>query len=201
MKGASVEQRLETDTLAGDDRYATNQHELALVRAALDDAHAFGLLYERHVDRIYRYLYALTGDPEDAADLTQLTFLKALEALPRYRENRASFAVWLTRIAHNTAVDAFRRRRRMAIWDRDAADLPSHGFGDPESEVLRRDTVAGIDELVRTLPPHKQDLLALRFAAGLSTREIAALTGRSFEAVRKQLYRTLNELKDRFHDG
>ncbi len=195
-----MEQRLENDVRAAIDRHASNEHELSLVRAALNDAHAFGLLYERHVDRIYRYLYALTGDPEDAADLTQLTFLKALEALPRYRESRASFAVWLTRIAHNTAVDAFRRKRHMAIWDHDATDLPSQGIGDPESEVLRRDMVAGIEELVRTLPPHKQDLLAFRFAAGLTTREIATLTGKNFDSVRKQLYRTLKELKGRFHD-
>lgn len=67
----------------------------ALVQAALADPVAFGKLYERYRDRIYWYLIARTYSEEDAADLTQQVFLRAMDALKQYRPQKGSFLTWL----------------------------------------------------------------------------------------------------------
>src|SRR5215467_4087739 len=96
--------------------------EVALIQAAQRDLAAFGSLYARHVDRIYSYLLSRTGPAraEDAADLTQQVFVRALDALPRYQPRAGvSVAAWLFRIARNAATDWQRRQRssrRIIPW-------------------------------------------------------------------------------------
>jgi RNA polymerase sigma-70 factor (ECF subfamily) len=94
---------LSTETPASDDR--------ELVRRATSDAEAWGELYRRYLPRVYRYARARSPNGDEAADLTQEIFLKASEALVRYRERGAPFAAWLFRIARNAAIDRSRRRR------------------------------------------------------------------------------------------
>ncbi len=83
----------------------------ALIAAALERRELFGELYDRYMPRVYRYLVTRTASPEEAADLTQAVFMKALDALPKYRTGQAPFAAWIFRIARNAATDAHRRRR------------------------------------------------------------------------------------------
>ncbi|HEY7355449.1 MAG TPA: sigma-70 family RNA polymerase sigma factor, partial [Ktedonobacterales bacterium] len=75
--------------------------EAALVAAAQADPAAFDALYQRYLARVYRYLRAHVGSDDEAADLTQQVFLKALDALPRYRPRGAPFAAWLFQIARH----------------------------------------------------------------------------------------------------
>ncbi|MGH2484641.1 MAG: RNA polymerase sigma factor, partial [Ktedonobacterales bacterium] len=89
---------------------AADDGEAALIADAQRDLRAFDALYRRYVTRVYRYARAHTASDEDAADLTQHIFLRALDALPHYRAGPAPFGAWLFRIARNTVVDAHRRR-------------------------------------------------------------------------------------------
>src|SRR5215471_21598589 len=91
--------------------------DAALVRAAQADPTAFAPLYQRHRDRIYRYLRTRTSSAEDAADLTQQVFLQALDALPHYRIQQTPFAAWITRIARNLAANDRRQRKTTVLWD------------------------------------------------------------------------------------
>lgn len=88
--------------------------EPSLIQAARLDPKAFGLLYQRYLTSIYRYLRARTPNEQAAADLTQQVFLKALASLPKYRPRGLPFAAWLFRIARNTAIDRYRRSRSYA---------------------------------------------------------------------------------------
>lgn len=167
----------------------------ALVAVAQTDRAAFALLYERHFTAVYRYLRTRTSSTDDTADLTQQVFLRAFEALPRYRPSRAPFAAWLIRIARNAATDAHRRRTspgQLPVGGAEPSVSPPE-FGIAEDERLDR-----LRELIAHLPEEKRELLALRFAAGLSSREIAAVVGRGESAVKKQLSRTLTQLKEQF---
>lgn len=76
-----------------------------------------------------------------------------------------------------------------------------HDSPDPVLDLERRETIAQVSRLVATLPPDKRDLLALRYAADLSIAEIAAITGKSTGATRKQLARILQSLEDHYHDS
>jgi len=169
------------------------EDERALVAGILADRDAFAPLYERYVARVYAYLRGRTGNADDAADLTQQVFLRAFAALRHYRQTYAPFTAWLFRIAANAATDHERRRRRLAPLTL-AEDLPTDADG-PETRALHAEDVRALRVLVRGLSASDRELLALRFAGGLRTREIARIVGRSDQAVRKQLWRIIQRLK------
>jgi RNA polymerase sigma-70 factor, ECF subfamily len=169
--------------------------EVELVRRAAVDAAATAALYQRYVARVYRFMRFRCSSPDEAADLTQQVFLKMAEALPRYRE-RGAFAAWLFRIARNAAIDHARRHRATVPWDSlTQAAAPD----DVEAWVLDRETRARVGALLAALSSDERELLSLRFAAGLSSREIAAVVGGSEAAVKKRLTRTIQRLKERSH--
>jgi RNA polymerase sigma-70 factor (ECF subfamily) len=177
-----------------EDDVGNTSDEAVLVAAAQTDLAAFDALYRRYLPVIYRYLRARARTPEDAADLTQHVFLRAIEALPTYQERGLPFGAWLLRIARNAAVDASRRRRRFIAWQHvPETDHPP----DPEQAdpALLSGTQA-FDASVATLTDDQRELLILRFAVGLTTREIAHILGKTDGAVRMQLSRTLMSMKE-----
>jgi RNA polymerase sigma-70 factor (ECF subfamily) len=184
-----------------DDVDAESGDDAAQIAAAQRDPAAFGALYRRYLPQVFRYLRAHAPSAEDAADLTQQVFLRALDALPAYRSTGAPFAAWLFRIARHAAIDAARARRPLL----DAAALPEglHPVDaqGPEGEAIRRESLGQLAALLRGLDPEKRELLALRFAGGLSATEIAGVVGKRPEAVKKQLTRTLQALKEHYRDA
>src|SRR5262245_29786805 len=98
----------EEQTVEADPR----REERILVQRAIDrETAAFAELYDRHVVRVYRHIYYLVNDAREAEDLTAQTFLKAWEAVDRYKERGAPFVAWLLRIAHNLTVSHLRAKR------------------------------------------------------------------------------------------
>jgi RNA polymerase sigma-70 factor (ECF subfamily) len=176
---------------------------VALVRAAQADPTAFDALYRRYVEPVYRYVRAQVPHLEDAADLTQQIFLQALDGLPTYQSRGLPFAAWLFRIARNAVIDNYRRRKGSAVsFELLPEDLdPVASNNDPLTLVLERERELRLHTLVRALPPHKRELLVLRFEGQLSSSEIALVVGRSPAAVQKQLTRILLELKGHYHDA
>ncbi len=172
----------------------------ALVAAAQADSAAFGALYERYLPRVYRYLAAKASNPEEAADLTQAVFLKAFDALGGYKAGKTPFASWLFRIARNAAIDAHRRSRPSVPWELLPGFEPQ-ADGSPEQDALREERIRELRVAIATLDNAKRDLLALRYAGGLTAAEIAPLVGKSPEAVKKQLQRALHQLKEHYRDN
>jgi RNA polymerase sigma-70 factor, ECF subfamily len=169
--------------------------EAGLVRASQERPEAFAALYERHVDRIYRYLELRVGS-HDAADLTQQVFLKAFASLPRYTGRGLPFAAWLFRIARNVATDHHRSSRRTP--DALLPDVVQIESLSPEQSALRVEMLGRLRSLLRELSVEKRELLAMRFGAGLSSREIGAVLGKSEAAVKKQLTRILQSVKEKY---
>lgn len=174
-----------------DKQPAELEEEAVLLAAAREDPNAFAELYLRYLGPVYRYLLARTGSPADAEDLAQETFLRAYRALDTDRPRRSPFLFWLLRIARNLAIDA--SRRRTVERTRSSAIRPPLSLS---HEHL--DDRLLLEQLRRQLTPEKQELLALRFAAGLSTREITRLLGKREGAVRKQLFRIIRELREAY---
>lgn len=175
--------------------------DATLVAAAQADPLAFGALYHRYVARIYRYVRAHMHGDEDAADLTQQIFLQALDALPAYRPRGVPFSTWLFRIARHAIIDAHRRKHATIAWDALPEALHPVGAQDPEMAVLREERLLRLSALLARLDVEKRELLVLRFGAGLSSPEIAAVVGKSHAAVKKQLTRTLQTLREQYHDA
>jgi RNA polymerase sigma-70 factor, ECF subfamily len=166
--------------------------EAALVRSAQRDPGQFGALYDRYVQPVYRYLYSRVGAASDAEDLTAQTFLRALEALPRYR-HRGYFSAWLFAIARHKVIDHYRRRRvQVPLEDSAPGDDP-----DLLAQAVQSDQQEQLKDLLRSLTEDGRELIRLRYTAGLSFAEMAALTGRNEEAVKKALYRLLDRLQEK----
>ncbi|MDO8689960.1 MAG: sigma-70 family RNA polymerase sigma factor [Dehalococcoidia bacterium] len=172
--------------------------EFALVEMAQSNPDGFSQLYECYLPRIYRYLRVRSANDEVAADLTQQVFLKAFEALPNYRPRGIPFAAWLFRIARNALTDSYRRPRGVVSIDELAEALEQTGEDSPEAAVLHQEALTRLHALLGGLDSDKRELLELRFAAQLSSREIALVVGKSEAAVKKQLTRTIQTLRRQY---
>lgn len=179
---------------------ATVSEEASQVQAAQQDPAAFAPLYRRYQDRVYMYMRTRTESDEDAADLTQQVFLRALDSLSQYRPRRGSFAAWLFRIARNAAIDWQRRQRKTVTWDLLPEALQPVADHDLEAGMLRREAAARLRTLFAELDADKQEILVLRFAAQLTIAEIAAIIGKSEAATQKMLLRTIQGLQESYHD-
>src|SRR5216684_6449544 len=84
-----------------------NEEQRLVSRATRRDSAAFGVLYESHLDRVYRYIYYRVGSTAEAEDLSEQVFLKAWEAIERYEPRGVPFIAWLYRLAHNLVVDHY----------------------------------------------------------------------------------------------
>lgn len=177
----------------------TDSDELNLIEAAQTNPAAFDVLYQRYLTRIYRYLRTRLSNQEEAVDLTQEVFLQALDALPNYRFRGVPFAAWLFRIAYHAVADVYRHRRSDVSWD-SLSDFPSINEQNPEALMLQQEKLLRLRELLAKLDPYKRELLALRFGAGLSTTEIAIVVNKKPETVKKQLTRTVQFLKEQYHE-
>jgi RNA polymerase sigma-70 factor (ECF subfamily) len=166
---------------------------------ARTDSQAFAPLYERHVERVYRYLRARGANEDDAADLAALTFERALSHIDRYRPGGSGFRPWLLRIARNAFIDAGRRHGTRSLGLDEAVELAAPGRS-PEDSAIAAEERRWILSLVARLPDLQRDALALRFAGGLSSREIATIIGKSEAATKKLLTRSLATLKEALRD-
>ena len=174
------------------DLRARQDTEAAQIRAARADPQAFGLLYDRYAPSIYRYLLSRLGNVEEAKDVTSQTFLTAFEAFPRY-QHQGYFSAWLFSIARSKYVDHLRRARRQPgpLDEGVTADLP-----DPLGQVIETERVSELKRCIRALPEREQDLLRLRYVAGLSFAEVASLLKKKEDAVKKSIYRLLDRLQN-----
>lgn len=169
----------------------------AVVLVARAGREGFGQLYDRYSVQVFRYLRRRTTTPEDAADLTQQVFLRALSGLPQYRRE-VPFRSWLFRIARNAATDAERRRREATPWESIPEADQSASRDDPEASALRHESLARLAELLRHLDADKRELIRLRFAAGLTAAQIGTLVGKREKAVQRQINRILHALRERY---
>ena len=176
----------------------SDSDERLLIQRAKHEAEAFGILYERYVERIYNYVYYRVGSAEDAQDLTARVFYRALAHIGDYNDRGAPFAAWLYRIAHNLVANFHRdqsRRREVRLDDADVLTLAEKKEG-PAQWAERDDDARTLLQAVRQLPPERQELLILKFVDELSNAEISRILGRSEGAVKSLYHRTLIALRD-----
>lgn len=171
--------------------------ERALVMQAQRDPAAFHELYRHYLPRVYGYIAARLPERSEAEDVTAATFLKALERLNQFRDRGdGAFAAWLFRIAHHSVIDYQRRlwfRRAPLTLDRALAVVDP---AEPLDVLLTRAEVgAQVRQAVATLSPRRQEVIALRFFAGLRNVEIAAVLGIAERSVAAHLCRALDDLR------
>ncbi|AXX34047.1 putative RNA polymerase sigma factor [Actinosynnema pretiosum subsp. pretiosum] len=167
----------------------------ALVRAAQGgDKEAFGALYDRYVDVVYRYVLFRIGDRTLAEDVTSETFLRALRSIGSISYQGRDVGAWFVTIARNIVFDHVKSSRyRLEITTAELADNREAADG-PEQEVLALATSEELLRCVRQLGDDQRECITLRFIQGLSVAETAAKMGRNEGAVKALQHRAVRRL-------
>jgi RNA polymerase sigma-70 factor (ECF subfamily) len=165
-----------------------------VARAQAGDADAFGQLYDRYLDLVYRYVYYRVGGKALAEDLVSETFLRALRRIGTFEWQGRDFAAWLITIARNIIADHYKSGRfRLEVSTADMLDADRATDG-PESEVLDGITNGSILDAVKKLNSEQQECVVLRFLQGLSVLETAQAMGKSEGAIKALQYRAVRTL-------
>jgi RNA polymerase sigma-70 factor, ECF subfamily len=169
-----------------------------IVRARDGDTAAFEAIYNRYERRLYAFIYRLMGNPEDAYDLTQETFVKAYQALPRTAPD-LNLSAWLHRIASNACMDVLRRRKliRWLPWetfDTNPGAEPA-ASDDPEGEINQAETSEEVQVILNKLSPKHRQALILKEFQGMSGDEIGEVMGLTRSAVKSLLFRAREEFR------
>jgi RNA polymerase sigma-70 factor (ECF subfamily) len=161
-------------------------------QAVRGDKRAIGELYNRYVDRIYRYVYSRVRSAAAAEDLTAEVFVKALEALPGYTPTDRPLHAWLYSIARARTIDYWRkqdRRQHVELAD----NLPAKASPPHELLDLEEQWAMAID-LIAQLTDEQQDVLLLRFVGELGLQEVAQVLGKTLGSVKALQHRALASL-------
>ena len=159
------------------------QDEQSLVqRVQQYDQEAFAQLYEKHFDKIYRYVALKIGNQAEAEDMAQQVFLNALESISSYKWKGIPFSAWLFRIAHNQVVDYLRKRTRRPATSLDESLTVSDS--DPQRMAERKLDIEQLMLATRQLTPAQQEVICLRFAGELPIAQVAKIMGKSQGAVK-----------------
>jgi RNA polymerase sigma-70 factor, ECF subfamily len=157
----------------------------------------FAELYERTFPRVYAYVASLLRDRAVAEDVTAQTFERAYRKRGSYRASRGSMDAWLFGIARNAALDELRKRKRRATLEGDPEDSGARTPEDHAELALRREAVRAA---LASLDGQERDLIALKFAGGLSNGEIARVLRMSESNVGTRLHRTITKLREACHE-
>lgn len=167
------------------------------------DNDAFGLLVEEYQTRIYNLCLRMCGDPDDAFDLSQETFVRAWKALAGFQFESA-FSTWLFRLCSNICLDYLRAKKRRAavsltMTDEDGEtqlDLPDPAKG-PEEQLLAAEDREALIKALNSLPADQRQIITLRAINGLSYTEIAQVMQLQEGTVKSRLSRARTNLRNK----
>jgi RNA polymerase sigma-70 factor (ECF subfamily) len=167
--------------------------ERLVAEARSGDEWAFAMVFDHFHESIYRFIASRVHRPSDAEDLTQLVFVKVLEALPRYESRGVPFGGWLFRLARNTVIDFVRTRHDHA--ELEAVAEQAHGDAGPDEIAMIRQELDAVGAALATLTDEQREAIALRFFAGLSAREAAEAMGKQEGTVRGLQFRAIASMR------
>jgi RNA polymerase sigma-70 factor, ECF subfamily len=192
-RGPVVFYQIDAGPLVGGEMLAD---ESGLVERAKTDPEAFGILYERYVNKVYSYIYYRVGNHHDAEDLTARTFHRALDHIDHYVQRGAPFSAWLYRIAHNLVANWHRDHSRRKVVSLEDVNLSPPLREGPQHMAEQREEENELLVAVRRLPADRQQLLILKFVEEMSNTQIGIVMGRSEGAIKSLYHRTLLSLRE-----
>jgi RNA polymerase sigma-70 factor (ECF subfamily) len=157
------------------------------------DREAFGRIFDAYAGPVYRFIASRVNRPSDAEDLTQLVFVKALEALPRYESRGIPFGGWLFRLARNAVIDQVRtRKEHLSLLAAATRETDEAG---PEARATVQDDLDRVAAALAELTDEQREVIELRFFAGLSALETAEAMNRQEGTVRGLQFRAIASLR------
>ncbi len=172
--------------------------ETAWLMAAKDgDRHSFSLLVEAYSRPVYNLTYRMLGNPQEAEDAAQETFLRAWSRLDQY-DAAHKFSTWVFSIANHHCIDRLRKRRtvQVSIDDNPVLQNLEGDAPAPDESALRSEHMREVQALMAQLEPDYRTPLVLRYWEDLSYEEIAATLEITVPAVKSRLFRARQRMAD-----
>jgi RNA polymerase sigma factor (sigma-70 family) len=163
----------------------------------------FAQLFQEHYPRIYNYFGYRVTSQQDAEDLSSMAFERAYRYRQQFDATRGTFSAWLFRIAHNVLANYYRTRQRRAAYEAESepvADLVTP-TPSPETQVIQDENVARLLRGLRGLSQRDQEVISLKFAGGLSNREIGQIMELKEKTVSVVLWRAMQRLQGQLREG
>lgn len=174
-------------------------------RAQAGDSQAFGLIYDRYIETVFRFIYFRVGNRQLAEDLTSDTFLRALKRIGSFTWQGRDLGAWLVTIARNLVADHFKSGRyRLEVTTGDVLDAEREDRGpegSPEAAVVDHITNVALLTAVKQLNPEQQECIVLRFLQGFSVAETAQAMNKNEGAIKALQYRAVRALARLLPDG
>lgn len=165
--------------------------QVLIEKAKTGDKDAFGKLYQKYLNRIFRFIYYLIHDYESSQDITQNTFMKAWNSLPRFDMEKGTLQSFLFTIARNTVIDFQRKKKSVSLET--IEEIISNE--DVEKEAIRSEEKQTILKALSYLETDEKQIIALRYFEELSFSEIAEVMQIKEGALRVRIHRILKKLK------
>lgn len=150
-------------------------------------------LFEEYYDKVVRYIYVRISDQPEAEDLGGEVFLKVLKSMGSYRGTAAQLRFWIFKIARNIVIDHYRRKGMRKTVNIDDVEITDHS--DVEELAERRLQIGELEKALKQLTGAQQEVIGLRFFAGLSSAETAQVMGKSSGAVREMQCDAIRKLR------
>jgi len=161
----------------------TNAVTVDIIQSAkTGDLASVATLYERHRAGVFRYLFYRVGNRQTAEDLTSEVFLRMIRSLDGYRDRGISFQAWLFQIAHNLAIDHFRRDHNS--WEVELLESLPANDPEPAAAVERKLTSESLQRALLKLEADQRDVVVLRFVVSMPIADVAQTLNRSEDAVK-----------------
>lgn len=177
------------------------QSEKELIeKSKTGDSGSFGVLYDKYMPPIYRFILVKVGHKHDAEDLTHQVFLKAWQNIGTYADEGHPFSSWLYKIANNSVIDHYRTKKT----DISIEWIPEEKVGSNENDIPSQvDQEINLDKIrigIMKLEQDQQSVLLMKFVNDLSNTEISEALGKSEGAIRVIQHRALKQLKKNLED-
>jgi RNA polymerase sigma-70 factor (ECF subfamily) len=166
-----------------------------LIRRAQDgETIVVSEIYDRYQRSIFRYLYYRVGDQQTAEDLTSEVFLRMIEKISMYQEQRTSFQAWLFQIARNLSIDYYRKMKARSTTTLEE-DHPE--MGEQPLELINRElTSEKLCQALVELPETQRDVIVMRFVVGMPIGEVAETLHKTEDSIKGLQRRALIALKE-----
>lgn len=173
-----------------------NSEQKIIAACQAGEMESFVYLYDRYVEKIYKFLYFRTFDQELAEDITSQVFLKCMNKISTFNDSKGTFQAWLYQIARNLLIDEYRKQKPTENIDAhfDLADNTNL-----ESETNQTLSNEALRKLLMTLPTESQELVTMRLWDEMPYAEIAVITGKTEGSLKMQFSRIITQLQKQAH--
>ncbi len=180
---------------------ATDEELIAAYKGG--DESAFAQLTRRHLNGVYSFIVRFVGEPQEAEDITQDTFLKAWKSLQKYNESSSKFKTWLFRIARNTSIDFLRKKKHVPFshFETEAGvnvltETIASEEEPPEQLMMKLEDAKELRQTLELLPPKAREILLLYYTNDMTFEEIGGVLGEPPNTVKSRHRRALQALRE-----